>query len=43
MTLQKTKIRLKASDNFSVEEAFKVLRTNIQFSGPNIKVISFNL
>ena len=41
MTLQKTKIRLKASDNFSVEEAFKVLRTNIQFSGPNIKVISF--
>lgn len=39
--LEKIKLNLPGEDNFLVTEAYKVLRTNIQFCGQDIKVIAF--
>lgn len=33
-------LKISGENEFSIQEAYKVLRTNIQFSGQNIKVIS---
>lgn len=37
--MKKTKITIPGVDNYFVQEAFNVLRTNIQFSGQDVKVI----
>lgn len=39
--LEKIKLKLPGEDNFLVTEAYKVLRTNIQFCGQDVKVIAF--
>ncbi len=38
--MKKTNINLEWMDNFFVQEAFKVLRTNIQFCGQDIKIVA---
>lgn len=38
--MQEIKLKLPAADNFFVQEAFKVLRTNLQFCGQDMKVIA---
>lgn len=38
--MNETKIKLPGVDNYFVEEAFNVLRTNIQFCGQDVKVIA---
>ena len=38
--MQEIKLKLPGADNFFVQEAYKVLRTNLQFCGPDIKVIA---
>lgn len=38
--MQKIKLKLPGEDNFFVQEAYKVLRTNLQFCGQGIKVIA---
>ena len=38
--MQKIKLKLPGADNFYVQEAYKVLRTNLQFCGQNVKVIA---
>ncbi|MCQ2354282.1 MAG: CpsD/CapB family tyrosine-protein kinase [Clostridia bacterium] len=37
--MEEIKLRMVGSDNYSVQEALKVLRTNLQFCGQNIRVI----
>lgn len=38
--MNKTTITIPGVENYFVQEAFNVLRTNIQFSGPDVKVIA---
>ena len=38
--MQEIKLILPGEDNFFVEEAYKVLRTNLQFCGQDMKVIA---
>lgn len=38
--MQEIKLKLPGADNFFVEEAYKVLRTNLQFCGQDMKVIA---
>ena len=38
--MNKIKVKLMGEENFFVQEAYKVLRTNLQFCGPNIQVIA---
>lgn len=38
--MEQIKLKLNDSDNFFVQEAYKVLRTNLQFCGKDIKVIA---
>ena len=40
MYMQEIKLQLPGGDNFFVQEAYKVLRTNLQFCGQDIKVIA---
>ena len=40
-SVNQIKLNLPESNNYYVEEAFKFLRTNIQFCGSDIKVIAF--
>lgn len=37
--MEKLKVTLPGENNFAIQEAYKFLRTNIQFCGANIKVI----
>lgn len=39
--MEKIKLNLPGEDNFLVTEAYKVLRTNLQFCGQDVKVIAF--
>lgn len=38
--MNNTQLKLTGTDDFFLQEAFKVLRSNIQFCGPDIKVIA---
>ncbi len=39
--MEKIMVKLPGKDDFFTQEAYKVLRTNLQFCGPDIRVIAF--
>ena len=40
LTMQHVSLRFDKSEDYRIKEAFKTLRTNIEFSGADLKVIA---